>query len=168
MGEVWKKCERGDWLLWWLDKEKAITQKQSVSLAICFAERVVKEFRKKYPDDKRPDDAMKAARAWLKSPSKRNRDAAYAAGYAAYAANAAYAAGYTANAAYAAGYAANAAAYAAGYTANTANTANAAYTANAAVNAANAAAYAAAYAAVNAAAYAVEQKWQAKKIRRTI
>lgn len=168
MGEAWKKCERGDWLLWWLGKENAITQKQSVSLAICFAGRVIKEFNKKYPDDKRPDDAIRAARAWLKSPTKKNRDAAYAAAnaahaaaYAAYAAAnaAAYAAYAAANAAYAATYAA----YAAAYAASAANAA--AYAAYAATYAASAAANAAANAAT---ADAVEQKWQANKIRRTI
>ena len=81
------------------------TQADSVALAIYAAEQVIKIYEDKYPTDSRLRDAIKAAKAYLKDPSKKNRDAARAAAYAA-----ARAAGY---AAYAAAYAAYAAAYAA-------------------------------------------------------
>ena len=111
------------------------------------AESVLHIFETKFPDDKRPRQALDAKLKYINEPTEDNlvnlikhRDvAAAAAANAAYAAYAAYAA--AANAAYAA-YAANAAAYAAAYAAY----ANAAYVANAA-DAVYDAAYNAAYAA---------------------
>jgi hypothetical protein len=108
------------------------TKTDSVAMAIYAAELVIGTYEKKYPDDKRPRQAIEAARAWLENPSEENRSAADAARAAAYAAYAAYAAAY---AAYAAADAADAAAYAA-------------RAAHAAAHAARAAAYAA-YAALD-------------------
>ena len=105
-------------------------KRDSVALAIYAAELCIGKFEEKYPDDKRPRQAIEAAKHWLVNPSSTANAAADAAAYAAYAANAA------ANAAYAA-YAADAAAYAAYAAANAA--ANAANAANAAYAAANAA-----------------------------
>jgi hypothetical protein len=113
----------------------------SVWIAVKFAEDALHIFEDKYSEDKRPFEAIEAAKAWLRNPA-----AAYAAAYAADAAAdadaaaAAYAAAY-ADAAYAA-YAAADAAYAAAY---------AAYAAAYAAAAADAAAYAAAYAYSNVA-----------------
>ena len=80
------------------------TKKDSVKLAIFSAEQVIKFYEEKYPNDDRPRKAIKAAKEWLKNPSKKSRAAAYdaaaAANAAAYATNA-YAA-YDAAAAYAA------------------------------------------------------------------
>jgi len=107
----------------------------SVKFAIWAAKKCLKNFETKYPQDKRPRQAIEAAEAWLKEPSEENRIAASAAYYAAYAAAdvAASAAAY-----YAAYAAASAAAYAAAYAAYAA-----AYAANAAYYAASAAYYAA-------------------------
>jgi hypothetical protein len=92
------------------------TKTDSVAMAIYAAELVIGTYEKKYPDDKRPRQAIEAARAWLENPSKENRSAAsaaaHAAAYAASAAHAASAAAYAADASYAA-HAASAAAYAA-------------------------------------------------------
>jgi len=55
------------------------TKKDSVALGIFCAELCIKEFEKEFPDDKRPRDAIKAAKAWLKNPSKENTRAAYSA-----------------------------------------------------------------------------------------
>jgi len=69
------------------------TKLDSVAMAIYAAELVIGEHEKKYPDDKRPRQAIEAAKAWLNDPTEENRQAAsaaYAAAYAAYAAHAAY------------------------------------------------------------------------------
>ena len=75
---------------------------------------MLKIYEDKYPNDDRPQKAIQAAKAYLKNPTKENKNAAANAAYAANAANAAayaaYAAAYAAaNAAYAAANAANAA-----------------------------------------------------------
>jgi hypothetical protein len=59
----------------------------SVALAVYAAELVIGEYEKKYPDDKRPRQAIEAAKAWLENPTEENRQAAaYAASSASYAA----------------------------------------------------------------------------------
>ena len=85
----------------------------NVAMAIYAAELAIGEYEKRCPDDKRPRQAIEAAKAWLKNPTEENRAAAHAASYAAdAAADAAAHAAYAAYAAYAAS-AASAAAYAA-------------------------------------------------------
>ena len=84
------------------------TKLDSVAMAIYAAELVIGEHEKKYPDDKRPRQAIEAAKAWLNDPTEENRQAASAASAAAYAACDA-----ACDAAYDAAYAAAAAAYAA-------------------------------------------------------
>jgi hypothetical protein len=151
--------DRGDYSRWLIEHTLRTKKKIAVQVAIYAAEQVIDIFEAKYPEDKRPRDAIKAAKKYLKNPSKENKDAAANAANAAYAAAyaaanaAAYAAAYAAAnaAAYAAANAAANAAYAAYAAANAANAANAAYAANAAAYAAANAAYAA-YAAANAAA----------------
>ena len=65
-----------------------MSHKQKVLYA-CFAVRgVLKHFEKTYPKDKRPREAIEAAERWAKNPTTANRNAAYAAAYAA--ANAAF------------------------------------------------------------------------------
>ena len=120
-----KKEKKYNWLNWLLTR--LMTKKQCIRYAIYAAEKVLHLYEKEYPDDNRPRKAILAAREYLKKPSSKNNNtayaahaAAYAAAYAAYddaaaAADAAYAAydaavyAYAAAAAYAA---ADAAAYA--------------------------------------------------------
>ena len=116
-------------------------KEDSVALEIFSAELVIDVFEKKYPDDKRPRQAIEAAKAWVNIPNQKNSDAAYTA------ASGAYAAAYAASGAYAAAYAASDAARAA---ASAAHAADAAYAADDAASAASYAAYAAAYAASGA------------------
>jgi hypothetical protein len=85
------------------------TKPDSVAMAIYAAELVIGEYEKLYPDDKRPRQAIEAAKAWLNDPTEENRQAASAASsasasayFAAYAASAAYAAASASSAAYAA------------------------------------------------------------------
>jgi hypothetical protein len=63
------------------------SKEESVRLAIFTAEKVIGIFEKQYPDDKRPRQAIDAAKRWLENPTEENRDAAWdAAGDAAWAA----------------------------------------------------------------------------------
>ena len=79
-------------------------KKDSVELAIYAAELVLDIYEKKYPEDKRPRQAIEAAKNWLKHPTAHAAHAAHSA------ADAADAAAHAA--ARAAAYAADAAAYA--------------------------------------------------------
>ena len=54
-------------------------QADSVAMAIFSAELVIDVFEKKYPDDKRPRQAIEAAKEYLKNPSKKTAYAADAA-----------------------------------------------------------------------------------------
>lgn len=132
------------------------TKLDSVALAIYCAEQVLKIYEDKYPKDSRPRDAIKAAKAYLKDPNKKN------AAYASYAASAASAASNAAsNAATAAASYATSATAAASYAASAAS--NASYAAYAATyatyatSAASAASYAA-YAASATASAEIKQK----------
>ena len=125
---------------------EATRKKVYVAFSISCAESVLANFEKMYPEDKRPREAIEAAKAYLAKPSSNAANsAANSANYAAYSA---------------ANCAANCAAYnSANYSANYAayNSANyAAYgAANSAASAANCAAYNSAnYAAYSAANYA--------------
>jgi hypothetical protein len=111
--EVFAKLKEGknyDWLNWLLSR--LFTKKQCIRYAIFSAEQVLDNFEKVYPKDKRPRLAIKAAKNYLKNPTKRNRSAAYSA------ARSAYSAAYSAySAAYSAYSAADSAAYSAAYSA---------------------------------------------------
>jgi len=116
---------------------RCMTHAQKVRFAVFAAEKVIHIYEEKYPNDKRPMEAIDAAKKWI----EKTVSSAYP--YAAAAADAAYAAAAAADAAYAdAAYAAYAAA------------ADAAYAAYAAAAAADAAYADAAYAAYAAAAAA--------------
>ena len=54
-------------------------KKDSVALAIYAAELVIDIFEKEYPNDKRPRNAIEAAKNYLKNPSRAARAAAWAA-----------------------------------------------------------------------------------------
>ena len=120
---------------------------QNISYAVFAAEQVIDIFEKKFPDDKRPRQAIEAARKCINNPSQENKITAYAAAHAAHAAvYAAHAAVYAVDAAVYAVDAVAYAAYAAVHAAVYAATDVAVYAAHAAVyavDAADAAAYAA-------------------------
>lgn len=96
--EVYRKCNRSDWLLWLIEKTSPLKKEQSVRIAIVCAERVLKHA--KGPEAKR---AIEAAKAWLENPCEETRAAAGAAAEAAWAAGAAVAAWAAAEATWAAG-----------------------------------------------------------------
>ena len=66
-----------------------LTQIIAVQWAAECAKRVLRHYEDRYPEDKRPREAIQAALKWAKDPTEANRVAANAAAYAANAANAA-------------------------------------------------------------------------------
>ncbi len=101
------KAGKIDWANWLV--VRLMTHKQKVQYAIYAAKQVIGIYEKKYPDDKRPREAIEAAKNYLKNPCHKTKNTATAAANAAadaYAANAANAAAYAA--AYAAYAVANA------------------------------------------------------------
>ena len=153
-----KNPKWGNWLVC-----RLMTKKQAVKYAVFAAEQVIDIYEKAYPDDKRPRNAIEAAKAYLKNPSKKTKAAAAnAASAASAAAYAAYAAADAAASA-AADAAADAAAYAAAYASTSAYAAASATSAASA--AADAAADAAAYAAYADAAAYERRKMKAKILK---
>jgi len=71
-----------DWANWLI--VRLMEYKQYVSYAVYAAEQVLDIYEKKYPDDIRPRNAIKAAKACVKNNTKKNRAAAWAAGDAAW------------------------------------------------------------------------------------
>jgi hypothetical protein len=109
MAEVWEACKRPGWLFWILEKHAPLEKRQSVRLAIHFAEAAIGNWKDKA--DQRPALAIQAAKTWLENPTEENQAAAKAA---ADAVDAAMAEAWAADAAaWAAVWAANAAAEAA-------------------------------------------------------
>jgi hypothetical protein len=137
-----------------------LTRVIAVQWAAECAQRVLKHYEDRYPNDKRPREAIDAALRWAKDPSEANRDAAAYAAYVAYVANAAHVA-HVAH--YAFNAAGNAAAYAAADAA--AYAAYAAYVAAAAADAVAAAHYAANATHRDAQAGSdAEREWQANRL----
>ncbi len=103
-----------DWASWLITR--TMSRPQCLAYAIYSAEQVIDIFKKKYPDDKRPQNALVAAKAVLKNDNEKTRAAAEAAGAAIWAAWTAEVAGaaiwavWTAEAAWTAARAAGAAA----------------------------------------------------------
>jgi hypothetical protein len=79
-----KRPDWGNWLI-----TRLMGYKQYVAYAIYAAEQVIEIFEKRNPGDKRPREAIEAAKRCLKNPDKKNKAAAYAAADAAFAAYAA-------------------------------------------------------------------------------
>ena len=68
---------------------RLLNRKQKIQYAIFAAEQVIELYEQKYPKDKRPRQAIDAAKLVLKADTFENRNAAANAAAAAYAANAA-------------------------------------------------------------------------------
>jgi hypothetical protein len=58
---------------------KLFTKPQAVTYAIFNAEQCISKFEKEYPNDKRPRQAIEAAKRWLESPTEENRSAVWSA-----------------------------------------------------------------------------------------
>jgi len=52
------------------------TKKDSVALAIYASETVIENFEKQFPNDKRPREAIEAAKAWITNPCESTESAA--------------------------------------------------------------------------------------------
>ena len=70
------KSEKWNWNEWLI--QKSVNQKQAIKVAIFSAELVIDIYEKKYPEDKRPRQAIEAAKTWLKKPTEANKNAAAA------------------------------------------------------------------------------------------
>ena len=68
--EAWDGCERADWMLWLLDKLGA-EQGLMVSLACDMADSVQHLWLARFPDDDRPANAIRTARAWCEGQATR-------------------------------------------------------------------------------------------------
>ena len=159
--QAWDKCERADWLLWFMVKMNLATQRERIHI-ICDCAVTALKYVPKGED--RPRLAIEAARKYADEPTEENRLAA------ANAANAAASAAYAANAVSAAASAASAtnAAASAASAANAASAAYAAYAANAAYAASAAASAASAAASAANAAYVNSHKKMCLMIRKKI
>ena len=69
--------EKLDWANWLIVRR--MDYKQYVSYAVYAAEQVIGNFEKEFPDDKLPREAIEAAKKCIKSPSKKNKEAAWVA-----------------------------------------------------------------------------------------
>lgn len=76
------QIKRLDWANWLI--VRIMDYKQYVSYAVYAAELVLPIYEKKYPEDKRPRNAIEAAKKCIDNPSKENKKAAADAAYAAY------------------------------------------------------------------------------------
>ena len=81
------KTKKYVWANWFI--VRVMEYRDYVSYAVYTAEQVIDIFEKKYPDDKRPRQAIEAAKKCIKDPSKENKKVARAAWVAAGAARAA-------------------------------------------------------------------------------
>ena len=85
---AWDHWDRGDEMLWTIVRKKY--DRPTLIRCVCdIAEHTLEIFEKKYPDDKRPRQAIETARKVADNDTPKNRTAAYAAARAAYAADAA-------------------------------------------------------------------------------
>lgn len=84
------KAEKYDWANWFI--VRVMEYKDYVSYAVFAAEQILPIFEEKYPDDKRPRQAIEAAKRCIKDPSEENKKAAWAAAWTAWTAEAAWAA----------------------------------------------------------------------------
>lgn len=75
-GEHVEQYDKQCWSEMKIVKTYQWTKKDSVALAIYSAELCIELFEKVYPDDKRPREAIEAAKKWLEKPTKKNQEAA--------------------------------------------------------------------------------------------
>jgi len=90
LAEAWAACERADWMLWFAGRN-GVDRATLVNAACDCAETALPYWERKYPDDRRPHDAIMRARQYVAGECdlealRRARRAAYAYAAAAYAA----------------------------------------------------------------------------------
>ena len=151
------------------------TKKDSVALSIYAAELVIENFERQYPNDRRPREAIEAAKAWIINPCESTESAARSAESAAWSAeSAAWSAAWSAESA---AWSARSAAWSAAWSARSAESAawsaeSAAWSAESAARSAESAAWSAAWsaesAAWSAARSAESAAWSAARIKMKI
>ena len=75
--ESWVTCTRPDWMLWLYGRnnpDKLIC----VKISVFAAKLVLPIWQRKYPDDLRPQQAIKVAEKWIENPLEENRQEAAA------------------------------------------------------------------------------------------
>ena len=84
--KIVKKLMKENQLQWanWLIVRIMEYKQQYVSYAIYAAEQVIDNFEKEYPNDKRPREAIEAAKKCIENPTEENKNAAYCAADRAY------------------------------------------------------------------------------------
>ena len=85
-GKSQKQNDKEVWSEMRLIKVWKWQKKDSVALAIFSAEQCLKNFEKVYPKDKRPRQAIQAAKKWLKNPTEENESATESAAWSAWSA----------------------------------------------------------------------------------
>ena len=65
--------DKTDWATWFICR--VFNHTQQIQYAIFAAEQVIDNFEKQWPDDKRPRQAIEAAKTYLKQPNKENKKA---------------------------------------------------------------------------------------------
>ena len=68
------KVKQLDWANWLI--VRLMDYKQRIQYAVFAAEQVIELYEKEYPDDKRPREAIEAAKKCIKNPSVENKNAA--------------------------------------------------------------------------------------------
>ena len=71
------KAKRHDWANWYVSR--IFTKPQAVLYTIKCAEACLPRFEEQFPHDKRPRQAIEAAKNWLENPTKENISAALSA-----------------------------------------------------------------------------------------
>ena len=68
---AWRKCERGDWMLWYAGKKSGPVgdeRRKKLVLAACECARLALPiWEKRYPDDKRVRDCIETAEKWARN-----------------------------------------------------------------------------------------------------
>ena len=75
------KADKLEWANWLI--VRVLPYKGYVSYAVYDAELVIDIYEKKYPNDKRPREAIEVAKTCIKNPTAKNKNAANAAAYSA-------------------------------------------------------------------------------------
>jgi len=89
---IWRDCERGDWMAWYISKNPKHNHSKEFYLALAdCAALSLKYFERKYQNDKRPRNAIRTLRAYAYGKATREDLRAYYAAYAAYTYYAAFA-----------------------------------------------------------------------------
>lgn len=84
------KAEKYSWANWFI--VRVMEYKDYVSYGVFAAEQIIDIYEKKYPDDKRPRQAIETAKKCIDNPTEENKAGAAGAAWAAWAVGAAWAA----------------------------------------------------------------------------